>query len=81
MRLILEQHIVHGPEFSLRRGGLRDLRRHHGVRVSVLQRKMPEYEANLVGISLQQKFRSGCRNFAARALEVAVFNQGNTRVF
>jgi hypothetical protein len=38
MRLVLEQHVVHGPELALRRRGLGSLGRHQGVRMRLLQR-------------------------------------------
>ncbi len=80
MHLVLEQEIVHGPEFPLRRRGLRGLGREQRVGVSVLQREVPEYETNLVGKPLQQQFRRRRRDLAAGAFEVAVFDQRHPRV-
>ena len=50
------------------------------VRMRLFQREMPEYEADLVGKSLQQEFRRGRRDFAARALEIAVLDQRDPRM-
>src|SRR5216684_9235511 len=80
MRLVLEQEIVHGPEFPLRRRGLRGLGRQQRVRVSVLKREVPEYEPNLIGKPLQQQLRRRRRDLAARTFEVAVFDQRYPRV-
>ena len=49
MRLIDEQHIVHGPEFSLGAGRLRGLRRQQSMRMRLLQGEMPKYETHLFG--------------------------------
>src|SRR5207249_10121345 len=47
-RLPLVQQIVHLPELPLRGSRLRDLRGVLGVRVLLMQGKVPEHEANLV---------------------------------
>src|SRR5271165_723816 len=80
MRLVFEQQIVHGPELSLGSRGLGSLGRHPRVRMGVLQREMPIYEPDSVWELLQQQFRSLHRNLAARALEVAVFDQDDSRM-
>ncbi len=78
--LILEQHVVHRPELALRRRGLRGLRRQLCMRMRFLKRKMPEYEADLVGKPLQQQFRRRRRHLAAGTFEVAVFDQCHPRM-
>src|ERR1700730_6003938 len=80
MCLVLEQEIMHLPEFPLRRRGLGGFGRQQRVRMSFQQRKVPKYETNLVGKSLQQQLRRGYRDLAAGTLEVAVFDQRHPRV-
>src|SRR5882672_6785569 len=80
MRLVLEQEIVQGPEFPLRRRGFGGFGRQQRVRMSFLKREVPEYEPNLIGKPLQQQLRSRRRDFAAGTFEVAVFDQRHPRV-
>src|SRR5258708_39012721 len=65
MRLVLEQEIVHGPEFALRRRGLRGLGRQQRGRMRFLGREAPKYETNFVGKSLEQQLRRRRRDLAA----------------
>ena len=44
------------------------------------QRIMPKNEADLVGESIEQQFRGLHGHFAARTLEIAVFEQGDACV-
>ena len=78
--LVVEQQIVHRPEFLLPAGALGCLGRAHGVRVNLLQREVPINEAHALRKSLEQQLDCGCGLLAVRAFEVAVFEDCHRRV-
>lgn len=77
MRLILEQHIMHGPETVLQSGGFRGFRGKLRMRMFLGQRKVPVHEPHMVGESNTQSAYEKVRLAAMRTFKIAVGNDGN----
>ena len=67
MQLILEQEVVHRPEFMLRAGCFRRLRGELRMRVHLDLRKMAVHKAQLVTKMLEHHFHRRVRLAAGRA--------------
>ena len=77
--LVVEQKVVHRPEFSLYSRTLRRLRRLHCMWVPYAKRKVPVRELNLSGVSDEQFLESRRCLFAGRTFEVSVLHNYNWR--
>ena len=75
LELVLEEAVVHLPEAPLRSRGLRGLGRGRRPRVQVLERHMPEHEAELVAEALAQLVHHRIGLAAVGALEVPVLDE------
>src|SRR6516165_4368718 len=76
MVLVGEQQVMHLPELALPSGTFRCLSGTEGMRMRLLQRKVPESEPHAAGETLEQQLHRRLRLFAVRAFEVAVLDHG-----
>ena len=75
--LILEQQIVHLPEFALGIGRFRGFGCLHCMWVVRFDGKMAIDKSYLLAEAREQQFDRGSRLLASRALEIAVFDDGH----
>ncbi len=80
MRLIGEQELAHLPELPLLARALGRLGRRERVRMRGLEREVPEHEAHVLRVVVEQHLDRRGRRLAARALEVAVLDDDHRRV-
>src|ERR1043166_56089 len=74
MQLVLEQKIVHLPEFILGARGFRRLGRKLGMMVHLALRKMPEGKAHAAAKMFEHDLDRGISLGAGRTLEVSVLD-------
>src|SRR3954451_14172444 len=79
--MILEQQVMHRPEFVLRAGRLCGLCRQFRVWMRFCQGKVAEYEAHALCEAAQQHFDCRERLSAHRTFEVSVLHERDPRRF
>jgi len=80
VRLVIEQQIVHLPEFSLSTRSLRRFRSEQCMRMDFLEREVAIDKTNAVLEPLEQKLDRGRRLLAVGALEIAILDHDHRRV-
>src|SRR5690242_16621878 len=80
MHFMVEQQIVHRPEFMLSRGRLCGFCGALSMRMHFRERKVPEREAHVMPKVLQQQLDRWISLGAVRALEIAVFDDDDARI-
>ena len=78
--MILEQRVVHLPEFVLHRGGFGQLRCRLGVNVDVNEGQVTKNESNVFAKCAKEFFHDGVRLATIWTLVVAILHQSDRRI-